>query len=64
MIKLVGGHFRENETVTIEVGGKLYNRKVYWDNQTKDLYFLFKGYKYFFYDFWSDAPVQLCNVLY
>ena len=44
-IKLVDGDFIEGETVTVEIDGKTYKRKVYYGDG--DLYITVKNTKYF-----------------
>ena len=44
-IKLIDGDFFEGETVTVEIDGKKYKRKVYYGNG--DLYITINGYKYY-----------------
>lgn len=44
-IKLIDGDFFEGETITVEMDGKKYKRKVYYGNG--DLYITINGYKYF-----------------
>ena len=49
--KIVAGAFYEGEKVTVEIDGKQYTRRVYWDGFAKDLYITVKTYKYFLSDF-------------
>ena len=44
-IKLIDGDFFEGETVTVEMGGKNYKRKVYYGNG--ELSITINGYKYY-----------------
>lgn len=50
-LKLITTNFYEGEKVTVEIDGKQYTRRVYWDGFTKDLYIVVNNYKYFKIEF-------------
>ena len=50
-LKIVDGGFYEGEKVTVEIDGKRFTRKVYWDGFAGDLYITINTYKYFKSDF-------------
>lgn len=50
-LKLITTNFYEGEKVTVEIDGKQYTRRVYWDGFCKDLYIIVNNYKYYKMDF-------------
>ena len=49
-MKVIGGYFLENQSVTVEIDGKQIERKVRY-NRVDGLYIVYKNRKYFEYEF-------------
>lgn len=48
---IVEGHFLEGEKVTVSIDCDEVQRKVYYSKEAGDLFVLYKGNKYFYYEF-------------
>ena len=49
--QILEGDFTEGSEVTVNIGGEIITRKVRWSEQSKDLYVVKNGMKYFYSEF-------------
>lgn len=50
-LEILSGGFYEGEKVIVKVDGKEIQRRVYWSKDAGDLYVVYKGRRYFYYEF-------------